>query len=516
MDFSRKDIHTSVLKASKYSQLTIDEDFNIPESKDDIDKVIAKDGYVVVDEILSEENRVKVVGEVYFKILYKTVSDKPDIEVYEGSIPFEDQVNVDGINKNNMADSQCRLEDITVSVINSRKLEVRGLIGDGVCVYEDIKINAAVDLENGQGIECQHKKLSATETVISKRDVYKIKEEIEIPQNKPNIKCIMWSSVALRNIETKPLDNKLSIRGEVEIFVVYKGQEEHLPVQYLFSVRTISKELECQGAKEGMVSQVDVFLGKGDVSIRSDKDGEDRVIGVEYNVDMNIKMYQEQQIDILHDMFSPQVEIQPETCCFDYENLLIRNQAKAKISSRRRISGTQSKILQICHVYGSVDVDDADMVENGIHISGVVKTSVLYISSGEDPMNCMEIDIPFDYSVDADGLTAEDSVRIVPSLDQLSAAMLSSEEVEIKAQVNLGISVFSKSVTEVITDMKVVPIDYEKKAGMPGIVGYIVKKGDTLWSIARKYYATTESIKAINGLDGDTISEGDRLIIVKS
>lgn len=516
MDFCRKDIHTSILKASKYSQLTIDEDFNIPDSKDDIDKVIAKDGYVVVDEVISEENRIRVIGEVYFKILYKTVSEKADIEFFEGSIPFEDQVNADGISRSNSADSQCRLEDLTVSVINSRKIEVRGLLGNAVSVYEELKINAATDLENGQGIECQYKKIISTDTVISKRDVCKIKEEIDIPQNKPNIKCIMWSSVELRNIETKPLDNKLSIRGEIEIFVVYKGQEEHLPAQYLFSVRTISREIECQGAKEGMISEVDAFLGKGDVCIRADGDGEDRIIGVEYNMDMNIKMYEEQEINILHDMFSPQVEIIPETSEFCYENLLIRNQAKAKISQRKRLTGSQGKLLQICHVYGSVDVDDIDMKESKIHISGVVKTCVLYISSGEDPMNCMELDIPFEYSVDSVPLSKEDSARIIPSLDQLSAVMLSSEEIEIKAQVNLGISVFSRSKTEVITDMKIVDIDYEKKASMPGIVGYIVKKGDTLWSIARKYYATTESIRTINNLDSDNLKEGDRLVIVKS
>lgn len=516
MDFCRKDIHTSVLKASKYSQLTIDEDFNIPDTKDDIEKIIAKDGYIVVDEVVSEDNKVKVVGEVFFKVLYKTISDKADIEVYEGNIPFEDLVNVDGINRNNQADSQCRLEDITVSVINSRKLEVRGLIGNAVCVYEDVKVNATTDLENGQGIECQYKKIVSTDTVISKRDVCKIKEEIEIPQNKPNIKCIMWSSVELRNIETKPLDNKLSIRGEVEIFVVYKGQEEHLPIQYLFSVRTITRELECMGAKEGMISEVDAFLGKGDVSVRADGDGEDRVIAVEYNMDMNIKMYEEQEIDILNDMFSPQVEILPETTDFCYENLLLRNQAKTKISHRKRLTNEQAKLLQICHVYGSVDVDDVGVENDKIHISGVVKTNVLYISSGEDPINCMELVIPFEYAVDSITSGADDSIRIIPSLDQLSATMLNSEEVEIKAQINLGISVFSRQTTEVITDMKMVPIDYEKKASMPGIVGYIVKQGDTIWSIARKYYATTESIRSINNLESDNIREGDRLIIVKS
>jgi hypothetical protein len=42
MDFSKKDIHTSVLKATRNSQLTIDDDFNIPDSKKDVEKIIAQ------------------------------------------------------------------------------------------------------------------------------------------------------------------------------------------------------------------------------------------------------------------------------------------------------------------------------------------------------------------------------------------------------------------------------------------------------------------------------------------
>ena len=62
----------------------------------------------------------------------------------------------------------------------------------------------------------------------------------------------------------------------------------------------------------------------------------------------------------------------------------------------------------------------------------------------------------------------------------------------------LEIMVFETRNTDVITDMTISPIDYERKAAMPGIAGYVVKKGDTIWSIARKYYATTESIRKIN------------------
>ena len=44
MEFCKKEIHTDLLIASKYSQLTIDDDFNIPDTKEDIDKIIAGNG----------------------------------------------------------------------------------------------------------------------------------------------------------------------------------------------------------------------------------------------------------------------------------------------------------------------------------------------------------------------------------------------------------------------------------------------------------------------------------------
>lgn len=516
MNFNREDVHTSILKNSKYSQLTIDEDFNIPDAKGDMEKIIAKDGHVVVENVVAEDGRVKIMGTVHFQVLYKSASSENDMEIYGADIPFEDRVNIDNMNRNNQADCQCRLEDLTVSMINSRKLEVRGLIGNAVTVYENNCVNCAMDLENGQGVECLTKEISITETAISKRDVFKIKESVDIPQNKPNIKEILWSSVELRNIETRPLLDKISIRGEVEIFVIYRSQEEHLPVQYLFSARAISRELDCQDSREEMVLDAECVLGKGEVSIGNDTDGEERVILVDYNVDMNIKMYEDKSIKLLTDLYSPQLETHPVTEEMRYENLVMRNLAKAKITHRKLVDDFGYKMMQICHVYGSVDLDDMNVKDGEIYISGVVKTNILYVSDSDDPMNCMETEIPFEYVADSMAVSSTDVIKISPCIDQIGASLVNSGEIEIKAQVNLSITVFSQASVDVITDMTVSPIDYEKKADMPGIIGYVVKQGDTIWSIARKYYATTESIRTINNLESDNIKEGDRLIIVKS
>ena len=50
---------------------------------------------------------------------------------------------------------------------------------------------------------------------------------------------------------------------------------------------------------------------------------------------------------------------------------------------------------------------------------------------------------------------------------------------------------------------------------MPGIVGYIVQSGDSLWKIAKKFHTTVESIMSMNELSSEEIRPGDRLILVK-
>ena len=65
-----------------------------------------------------------------------------------------------------------------------------------------------------------------------------------------------------------------------------------------------------------------------------------------------------------------------------------------------------------------------------------------------------------------------------------------------------------------MTDIKEEPLDYDAIQKIPGIVGYIVKEGDSLWSIAKNYFTTVESIQEQN--EGvEEVNPGDRLLIVK-
>jgi nucleoid-associated protein YgaU len=130
-------------------------------------------------------------------------------------------------------------------------------------------------------------------------------------------------------------------------------------------------------------------------------------------------------------------------------------------------------------------------------------------------MSCLTGYLPFSYLVEAKDLSPDTIYHIRPSLEQISSIMLGSDEVEIKAVVNLSIIAFEQKSCKVITDMSVSEIDYENMNQLAGIVGYIVQEEDTLWNIAKRYYTTIDSIRSVNQLDRDELSPGQKLILVK-
>jgi len=81
--------------------------------------------------------------------------------------------------------------------------------------------------------------------------------------------------------------------------------------------------------------------------------------------------------------------------------------------------------------------------------------------------------------------------------------------------VNLGVLILREEQQECITDVQEQELDYRKLQELPGIVGYIVQPGDTLWEIARTYYTTPEKIRRMNGMEREEVQPGDRLLVVK-
>jgi hypothetical protein len=316
-------------------------------------------------------------------------------------------------------------------------------------------------------------------------------------------------------VQIKPGDGYLLVTGNLSIFLVYTAEEEGMPIQYFTMEVPFERRLEEAAANEDMISGSVLSLSDYHIKVTPDENGEDRLIDVEAEFTAEIKLYGKEEISLLRDACSKDVELTPRYREFTVQHLLLRNCAKTKVSDSVTMPKQQS-VLQICNVEGTVSIDETQRSAKGIVVEGVVGTQITYLNKEENgALSSTTFDIPFTYEIEVPGMAENTTYSIVPSLDQITAQLLNENQIELKAEVSLDVLAFTNERSKVVLDMEVSPINIERKKMLPGVVGYVVKKDDTLWGIAKQYYTTVPRIMAINELDTENVTPGDRLVIVK-
>lgn len=515
MNLSKREIQTSVVKTMKNVQITLDKDMNVPDSKPDMEKLVQNRGELRLEEIEVLGDRIRMKGTLLYKGLYLTAEAGPLLSSLSYPFEIEEYINVDGMEPMDSTKVTAELDDLNVIMINSRKLGIRALITFHVVVNEIRRVEGAVRADQ-EKVEQLPNHLTLTQLSFHKRDTNRIKGEMTVAASKPNIRELIWDQVALRNPDVRLLDGKLSVRGELLIFLLYLGEEEHVPVQYLEWELPFSSEIECPECKEDMVGNIHIAVGSRQIEVKPDADGEERVLELEAILDLDMKGYQEENVEFLSDLYSASKELIPTMSPFYYENLIVKNNAKTKVQRRFRMEGSHGKILQLIHVDGSVKIDEMELREDGIYVEGVVLADLLTITGDDqNPLYGMTEVLPFSYLVEAKNLKEGDNYEMEAMLDQIHGMMIDGDEVELKAVINLDTIAFSMKKGSVITEVEEKPYDYEKLKAIPGIAGYIAGKDDNLWNIAKTYCSTTEEIKKMNHLDSDELKEGQKLLIVK-
>ena len=142
--------------------------------------------------------------------------------------------------------------------------------------------------------------------------------------------------------------------------------------------------------------------------------------------------------------------------------------------------------------------------------------TLLYLTSDDEaPVQAAMEQIPFKCSAEARGINEDSIYQLDAGLEQLSAVMMGGDMVEIKAIAALDFLVLQPVKEQVITGIASGPVDFNKLQELPGIAGYIVQSGDSLWSIAKKFHTTIGNIISANELADDQVKPGQRLLLVK-
>lgn len=514
MELIKREIRNCAWKVKNAMQFTIDDTINVPDSLMDMERLILVKGNIVIEDAEAMTDRFQVKGSLNYQILYCADKEGNVFDSLVGKVPFVEYINADRTKEGDYIEVHASLNDLTVTMLHSRKISLKSLVGLDYQVKENEAFDAVTNIENAPGAELLSGSISMMGLQHQQKKEMQIREQVEIPSNKPNIYQVIWKSVSMSGVQVKPADGYMMVSGNLKIFLIYTAEDENMPIQYFTMEMPFEQRVQEDLCVEEMISGSILGLNQYHITVIPDEHGEDRLLDIAADFALEVKLYGEETLQLVKDAYSPEMEMYPKWREFNIQHLLVRNCAKTKITDVVDMPKNQA-ILQICNVEGSVSIDDTERTTKGIVVEGVVGTQITYLSKNDSSLASVTFDIPFSHEIEVDGMREDITYSIVPFFDQITAMLLNENQMEIKAEISLEVLAFSNELAQAVLDVEVAPMNAQKKKELPGIIGYIVKPEDTLWTVAKKYYTTVERLRQMNALEKDEVCAGDKLVIVK-
>ena len=227
-----------------------------------------------------------------------------------------------------------------------------------------------------------------------------------------------------------------------------------------------------------------------------------------------MKVYEDEKLEVISDLYGVSDEVTSRYYDATLRQLLTRVTGKSKVADKIKVKS--GNVLQLLHSEGEVLQEQQTVVPNGILLRGFLKLKVMYITGTDDmPYGSTVEMIPYEYTLEVPGITTEDKYSVQGEVEQLQVSMLDGEEMDVKAVLGFSTIVFKTIPARLLNTVEITALSPEKENRLPGIAFYVVKEGDNLWNIGKRYYISVDKLKELNALENDELQIGQKLLIVR-
>ena len=105
--------------------------------------------------------------------------------------------------------------------------------------------------------------------------------------------------------------------------------------------------MEAEGAKEDLIPMITVRLAHREIEAKPDYDGEMRELEIDGVLELDIRLYEETDTELLSDVYSNSLELTPERREAVFDRILTRNVCRSRIAEKVKLPQAE-RILQIC------------------------------------------------------------------------------------------------------------------------------------------------------------------------
>lgn len=511
MGFKKNIIRDAKNANAVSTQVVVDEDFNVPDSRPDMEGILCTRGFVCVDSVRIIDKKMEVKGHIEYGLLYSGTQPAG----LQGTMEFEELLNLNDDIAEGTPVCDATLEDLNIRMIHSRKINVRGVVSlNGyIRTYDEVNIPFEYD---GENLEVKKEEINCVQMVIDTTENMRLRKVFEIPQNKPDIGEIIYQNVDTCILSSQMDDEGLHLETEVTLSVLYKNmaQDEYV---WLQMQENVPQTVEISRSNISMLCYVTPSRQSCKVEIRPDFDGEERCFEVDAVYELRVEGYEESKEEIISDCYmqTKNVDIKSNKRCM-YDKIL-KNNIRCRAQGMFKVDDPRN--FRICVYTGRPRVEDVSFDNGQMQISGTLDVCVVGLSeiNEREELVSTKQTITFAQTMDASGIYVDEdhaTWKLNACLEKLSVSN-AQDGLDVRAVISLDV-ILKKCVTRnVIDDIVVSDMNEEWYMGLPQMIGYIVGKNEKLWDIAKKNHTTVKDIMECNQLSKDSVKENDRLVIYR-
>ena len=371
-------------------------------------------------------------------------------------------------------------------------------------IYSKEDIEVINQLQNAENIQMLKEELKVNSLVGQGETKIYAKDNISI-DNADNLAEILKANIELTDADLKISYNKVLTKAEAVVKLMYLTEDNRvvtitykIPVVGFIDIQDVSEEDIC-----------DVNYEIRNIIIKPNSQ-EEHSIYVEMEIGVICTVYADKQINLIQDMYSPceQINFNKKTVMTmtDKKNIKDVKQIREKLNLKN-IENERLLDVDIMPV-----ILNENKINSKILYEGEMNLKFLFINSKTQVIE-KEGKIPFEYVID--------NLQNGESLNTNSDIKIKNQDFIIQDGGDISCNIDIETNTDMYRNASINIIDSIEEAGTRedsdySIIIYVVKKGDSLWKIAKKFGSTVDSIARINGIENkNEIYPGDKLFIPK-
>ena len=236
---------------------------------------------------------------------------------------------------------------------------------------------------------------------------------------------------------------------------------------------------------------------------------EEHSIYIEIEVEISCLTYEERELRIIDDMYCPGEKIEFDRTSL---NTIANKQCKKdKCNIREKINVPELSDGNIIDVEINPIINKENRLNGKLMYEGELELNFIFTDRSALGISTKKISLPFEHTVEEAGNMENSKIDTVLEVSSQEFVNQTGGVVDANIDLNMEVDTYKNSVIPVINNISAEEEDNQEDYS---VIIYVVKSGDTLWKIAKRFGSTVDDIARVNGMERpDRLNVGEKIYI---